>query len=69
MRGMQAGSISWAQGEPPRIRGPWESAICELAASGDPRFVRILREHVESGVIRSERANAIIEGADHAAAA
>lgn len=71
MKGVGEGSIVWAQGEPPAIRGPWESAIIELAEKGDPRFVRILREHVAKGVIRSERARAVLEGPvrDDAAAA
>lgn len=56
------GSIAWAKGEPPRIRGPWESAICELAEKGDARFIDILREHVASGVIRSPRAINILNG-------
>jgi len=54
--------IAWANGEPPRIRGPWEAAIIELAEAGDPRFVAILREHIAKGAIRSERARAVFEG-------
>lgn len=58
-----AGGTSWAEGDAPMIRGPWESAIIGLAESGDERFVEILRGHVAKGVIRSERAKAAIESA------
>lgn len=56
MKAISAGSTSWASGEPPSIRGPWESAIIGLAEKGDPRFIDILRKHVRNRVIRSERA-------------
>lgn len=70
MRPMEAGSTAWAQGDPPRVRGPWEAAIIELAEAGDPRFVRILHEHWNNRVIRSERARKALFGdqADAAAA-
>lgn len=47
----------------------WERMIIELAEQGEPRFVAILREHVKAGVIRSERAHAVLAqgGADAAA--
>ncbi|WP_407280585.1 hypothetical protein U5817_09895 [Aromatoleum evansii] len=66
----QIGDTGWARGEPPFVRGPWESAIIELAEKGDPRFIAILQEHVANGVIRSERARAALgrETADAAAA-
>lgn len=56
MQSIGAGSTKWAEGQPPRIRGPWESAIIELAEQGDARFVKILGDHVAAGVIKSERA-------------
>ena len=40
----------------------WEKSIVDLAASGDPRFIEILREHIDAGVISSERAKAVIFG-------
>lgn len=64
MKAIVEGSIAWAKGEPPRIRGPWESAIVELAEKGDARFIAILREHVENGVIRSRRAKEALGAAD-----
>lgn len=47
----------------------WEAAIIELAEAGDARFVAILRDHIQAGVIRSERAHAALQtgGADAAA--
>ena len=39
----------------------WESAILELAEAGEPRFVKILAEHVSRGVIASPRATAALE--------
>ena len=39
----------------------WERMIIELAEQGEPRFVAILREHVKTGVIRSERAHAVLQ--------
>ena len=43
--------------------------IGELAEAGDARFVAILRDHIQAGVIRSERAHAALQtgGADAAA--
>ena len=38
----------------------WERMIIELAEQGEPRFVAILREHVKTGVIRAERAQAAL---------
>jgi hypothetical protein len=60
MRGIEAGSTRWAQGEPPAVRGPWQDAIIELAEKGDARFVKILGDHVKAGRINSERANAAL---------
>lgn len=59
MRGIEAGSTAWAQGEAPRIRGPWETAIIELAEAGDERFRKILAEHIRTWVIRSVRAQKV----------
>jgi hypothetical protein len=47
----------------------WESAIVGLAESGDARFVDILRKHVAAGVIRSERALAVLSAPKSDAAA
>jgi len=59
--------MAWAKKPPSqRFREHWEKAIVDLVESGDERFRPILEMHVQSGVIRSERAQAIIEGA-HAA--
>ena len=42
---------AWAKTPPPGgARGSrWESAILELAEAGEPRFVKILAEHVARG--------------------
>lgn len=61
--------ISWATSPSPahernnRNGSAWESAIVELAEAGETQFVEILRGHVQSGVIRSERAAAALQGA------
>jgi hypothetical protein len=47
----------------------WESAIAGLAESGDVRFIDILRKHVAAGVIRSERALAVLSAPKSDAAA
>lgn len=54
--------LAWAKIPPPcGARGSlWERRIIELAESGDPRFLQILAEHVESGVIVSARAAAAL---------
>lgn len=54
---------AWAKIPPPGgARGSrWEVAIIELAEAGEPRFVKILAEHVASGVIVSPRASAALE--------
>ena len=39
----------------------WAVAIIELAEAGEPRFVKILAEHVARGVIVSPRASAALE--------
>lgn len=62
MRPMTEGSIAWATGEPPVVRGPWESAIIDLAEKGGARFRKILTDHVRAGHIRSERANKALKG-------
>lgn len=58
----QRGPLHWAE-EPSaahemnsRKGSAWESAIVKTAQSGDERFVRILREHIAAGVIRSQQA-------------
>lgn len=53
---------AWADEPPPRgATGTlWEKHIIELAEAGDPRFIDKLRKHVASGVIRSERALAVL---------
>lgn len=60
---------AWAKIPPPGgARGSrWESAILELAEAGEPRFVKILAEHVSRGVIASPRATAALEPGNAAA--
>lgn len=62
---------AWAD-EPP-ARGAagtaWEKAVIELAEAGDTRFVEKLRKHVKAGVIRSERALAVLSAPKSDAAA
>lgn len=62
---------AWAKIPPPvGARGThWEKAIIELAEAGDTRFVKILAEHVERGVIVSARASAAMVAAESDAAA
>ena len=54
---------AWAKTPPPGgSRGSrWEAAILDLAEAGEPRFVKILAEHVARGVIVSPRASAALE--------
>lgn len=47
----------------------WERMIIELAEAGDARFIDILRKHVASRVIRSERALAALNTTEPDAAA
>lgn len=60
------GPTSWAESPSPAhekggFKGSaWESAIVRLAASGEDRFIAILRGHIKAGVIRSERARAVL---------
>ncbi len=60
---------AWAKIPPPGgARGSrWEVAIIELAEAGEPRFLQILAEHVERGVIVSPRASAALEPGNAAA--
>lgn len=46
----------------------WEKSIIDLAEAGDPRFERILVDHVRARVIRSDRAAKVFEaiGGDYA---
>lgn len=61
--------MAWAKKPPSqRFREHWEKAIVDLVESGDERFRPILEMHVQSGVIRSERALAILGGAEDEAA-
>lgn len=69
MRTIVEGSTEWAKGAPPFIRGPWESAIIELAERGDARFVKILGDHIKAGTIRGDRAVKALEVAKNAEAA
>lgn len=61
--GKHQDGTAWAKTPPPGgARGSrWESAILELAEAGEPRFVKILAEHVSRGVIASPRATAALE--------
>ena len=47
----------------------WERMIIELAEQGESRFIDILRKHVASRVIRSERALAVLSAPKPDAAA
>lgn len=47
----------------------WERMIIELAEQGESRFIDILRKHVASRVIRSERALAVLNTTEPDAAA
>ena len=47
----------------------WERMIIELAEQGESRFIDILRKHVASRVIRSERALATLNTPESDAAA
>lgn len=69
--GADVGGTSWASSPPPGgAKGSaWERNIIELAEGVDQRFVRILADHVTSGVIRGERAHAALEAAGHDVAA
>lgn len=69
LNGIDAGSTKWATGSPPHIRGPWETAIIELAERGDSKFVAILRDHVKRGTIKGERALAVLRKPDENEAA
>ena len=62
---------AWADEPPPRGAAGtlWEKHIIELAEAGDPRFIAILRDHVERGVIVSARASAVLNAAEPDAAA
>lgn len=46
----------------------WEKSVIDLAEAGDPRFERILVDHVRARVIKSERAAKVFEaiGGDYA---
>lgn len=67
--GKHQDGTAWAKTPPPGgARGSlWESAILELAEAGEPRFVKILAEHVARGVIASPRATAALEPGNAAA--
>lgn len=58
--------MSWARHPSPAhekggLKGSaWEKAIVDMAASGDVRFLHILRDHIEAGAIRSARAHAVL---------
>ena len=62
---------AWSDEPPPRGAAGtlWEKHIIELAEAGDPRFIEKLRKHVASGVIRCERARAVLERVDSDATA
>lgn len=58
--------LAWAKIPPPcGARGSlWERRIIELAEAGDTRFLRILADHVERGVIVSAHASAALNAGD-----
>lgn len=62
--GRRVDGAAWARMPPAGgARGtPWEKAVIELAESGDVRFIEILAEHVDRGVIVSARASAAVTG-------
>ena len=62
---------AWAKIPPPGgARGSrWEQNLLELAEAGEPRFIALLRDHVERGVIVSARASAALNAAEPDAAA
>lgn len=62
---------AWADEPPPRGAAgtAWEKAVIELAEAGDTRFIEKLRKHVAAGVIRCERARAVLERGDSDATA
>ncbi|MCK2097536.1 hypothetical protein [Thauera aromatica] len=70
-RTASADGTAWAKTPPSGgARGtPWEKAILGLAESGDTRFVTILRDHVDRGVIVSARASAALHSVESDAAA
>lgn len=63
--------LGWARTPPAYgARGSaWERMIIDLAETGDVRVIDILRRHVASGVIRCERARAVLERVDSDATA
>lgn len=63
--------LAWAKTPPDRgARGSlWERRIIGLAEQGHPKFLRILADHVERGVIVSARASAAINAVAADAAA
>ena len=62
---------AWAKTPPAGgARGSrWEQNLLELAEAGEPRFIAILRDHVERGVVVSARASAALNAAEPDAAA
>lgn len=65
----ETGPLDWAKNASPAhersgFKGSaWEDAIVGLVAAGDSRFFEILRNHIQSGVIRSERATKVLNAA------
>lgn len=61
--------LAWAKTPPAVVKGSvWERRVIDLAAEGDPRFIRLLGDHIDAGVIRAQRALDVL-GAVNAAAA
>lgn len=62
---------AWAKTPPAGgARGSrWEQNLLELAEAGELRFIAILRDHVERGVIVSARASAALNATEPDAAA
>ena len=69
--GKHQDGTAWAKTPPAGgARGSrWEQNLLELAEAGEPRFIAILRDHVERGVIVSARASAALNAAEPDAAA
>lgn len=60
--GRRVDGAAWARTPPAGGASgtPWEKAVIDLAEAGEPRFVKILAEHLRSGAIQSERAIAAL---------
>lgn len=61
IRDTGGGFLNWTKHPPEKQhRERWANAMCDCLANGDERFRKILADHVESGVIVSARAQALL---------